>query len=131
MEIEWPERLRRWLDFEVDTDKWMRVEEIREDGFVVVRAELPGLNPDTEIDVWVADGMLHIAAKREMREERQDKGMHRSEFHYGEFSRTLPMPNGIDHSAVKAMYKDGILEVRIPWMVESKEETTKVPIERG
>jgi len=131
LELEWPERLRRWLDIDVDTDKWMRVEETRDDGFVVVKAELPGIDPDKDIDVWVADGMLHISAKREEREEFKDKGVVRSEFHYGEFSRTLPMPTGIDQGSVKASYKDGILEVRVPYEVEPKNSSLKVPVERG
>jgi len=131
LELEWPERLRRWLDVDVDTDKWMRVEETREDGFVYVKAELPGIDPDKDIDVWVADGMLHISARREEKEESKDKGVYRSEFHYGEFSRTLPMPSGIDQSSVKASYKDGILEIRVPYEVEPKNTSVKIPIKRS
>ena len=135
LEIEWPERLRRWLDLDVDTDKWMRIEESRQDGQIVVRAEMPGIDPDKDVDVWVADGMLHISAKREERADVTDsktKGVYRSEFHYGEFARTLPLPMGVNQDAVKATYRDGILEVRVPCEVESpKIETKKVPISRA
>jgi len=92
MGLEWPERWRKWLDAE--SEGWMKVEEIQEDGTLVVRAELPGLDPDKDVDVSVSDGVLHISAKREERNEKKDKGTYRSEFRYGEFSRDLALPSG-------------------------------------
>jgi HSP20 family protein len=131
LELEWPERLRRWLDFDTEGEKLMRVEEMHEKDEVIVRAEMPGMDPDKDIDVWVDDGMLHISAKREQRSEHKDKGGFRSEFHYGEFARTLTLPMGVDKDAVKATYKDGILEVRIPCNCEPKIASKKVQVLRS
>jgi HSP20 family protein len=127
----WPEQWRRWFDREVVPEGWLRVEEVHEDGTLVVRVELPGVDPDKDIDVSVAEGMLHISAKREERTEHKDKASYRSEFRYGEFSRDLVLPTGVDKDAVKAEYKDGILEVQIPWPVEPKATSSKVPISRS
>ncbi len=130
LDLELPDRLRRWLDFGVDTDNWMKVEELREDDIVTVRAELPGFDPDHDIDIWILDGKLHITAKRERTEQSKDHGAHRSEFHYGEFTRTLPIPTGVDTSAITATYRDGILEVRVPIVNEMSTTSTKIPITR-
>jgi HSP20 family protein len=62
------------LDFDAESEGWMKVEEVQEDGTLVVWAELPGLDPDKDVDVSVSDGVLHISAKREERNEKKDKG---------------------------------------------------------
>jgi HSP20 family protein len=128
--IEWP--WRRWLDLGVEPEGWMRVEEFEDGGTLVIRAELPGVDPDKDVDIEVAEGMLHIAARREQREEHKEEGTYRSEFRYGELRRDLALPTGVDANAVKAEYKpDGILEVRIPWPAEPEPVTTRVPVARA
>ena len=97
----------------------------------VVRAELPGIDPERDVDVSVSDGVLHISAKREEHKEDKGKNNYRSEFRYGQFSRDIGLPRGMDKDAVKAEYKDGILEVRIPWPKEKEEASTKVPVTRS
>lgn len=113
-----------------EPEGWMRVEQLHEDGNLVVRAELPGIDPDKDVDVSMADGVLHISARREERKEHTDKGEYRTEFRYGSFSRDVPVPAGVQPDAVKAAYKDGILEVRVPWPEEPAERSTKIPISR-
>ena len=85
----------------------MRMEEFVKDGHYVVRAELPGVNPDKEIDVSVHDGILSIRAER--KEEEVDKT--HSEFRYGVFSRRIVLPAGADEEHIQASYDKGILEV--------------------
>jgi HSP20 family protein len=126
--LDLPDRWRRWLDFDGEDQAWLRVEELHEDGTLVIRAEMPGIDPDKDVDVSLTDGMLRISAKREERSEDKKKDAYRSEFRYGEFSRTLPMPPGVDRDSVKANYKDGILEVRMPWPEEKESGVTKVPV---
>ena len=126
-----PERLRRWFDWGFEPEGWLRVEEIHEEGTLIIRAELPGIDPDKDVDVSVSDGMLHLSAKREEKSEHKGKRGYRSEFRYGEFSRDLALPAGVDKDAVNAQYKDGILEVRIPWPSEPETPSTKIPISRS
>lgn len=129
--LDWPGQWRRWIEREAaDVPGWLRVEEVQEDGTLVVRAEMPGIDPDKDVEVTVADGMLHIVAKREERSEHKGKGTVRSEFRYGEFTRDLALPAGVDKGEVKADYKDGILEVRIPWPQEPESTATKIPVGR-
>ncbi len=92
----------------------IRVDEYRENGNLVIRAEMPGIDPDKDVELTVADGMLHIEAERREEEKVEEKGYLRREIRAGSFSRVLPLPEGVSESDVTAGYKDGILEIRIP-----------------
>jgi HSP20 family protein len=114
----WPD----WSDFGDWPDRWselmtesrMKVEEYQEGDELVIRAELPGIDPDTDVELTVSDGMLRLKAERRQQREVEDKAGYRSEFSYGAFSRTLPLAPGVGEEDVKASYRDGILEVRLP-----------------
>ncbi len=130
---EWPfgRLLERWrwpemLPFPEDD---MRVEELTEGDQMVVRAEMPGLDPEKDVDIQIVDGHLRIRAERRERKEEKDKGRYRSEFRYGSFTRTVPLAADVDEADVKATYKDGILEVRLP-IDRQKVEAKKIPVQR-
>lgn len=129
--FEVPELFRRMVDLDWETG-WLRVEEFVDDGTIVVRAELPDIDPDKDVELTVANGVLHIRAQREEKTEKKERGRYRSEFRYGSFVRNLPLPEGIEDDDITASYKDGILEIRAPLPVEQeKPEATKVPITHG
>ena len=129
--FEVPDTFRRMLDLDWES-RWLRVEEFVDDGTLVVRAELPGIDPDKDVELSVANGVLQIRAQREERSEKQDKDVYRSEFRYGSFARTVSLPEGVHEDDITASYKDGILEVRVPMPAEeAKPPVTKVPIARG
>jgi HSP20 family protein len=92
----------------------IRVEEFREDGTLVIRADLPGIDPDKDVELTVTDGMLHIEAERHEEEKREEKGYVRQELRYGALSRSLPLPEGVTAADITATYKAGVLEIRIP-----------------
>jgi len=107
----------------------VHVEEFREDGTLVVRAELAGIDPDKDVEISVSDHTLHIEAERREEEKKEGRDYVRQEFRYGSFVRDLPLPSGASEGDVKATYKDGILEVRVP-MPEAK-PLTKIPIAKS
>ena len=90
-------------------DRLLRVEDGMEDGRYVVRAEIPGIDPAKDVDITVRDGLLTITAERG--EKKESTG--RSEFSYGSFERTVPLPSGADENDVKASYDNGILTVSV------------------
>lgn len=92
----------------------IHLEQFLDGNALVVRAEVPGLDPEKDVDVSVAGGMLHIKAEREEKTEHKSKSGYRSEFRYGSFSRSVPLPPGAREEDVTASYKDGVLEVRAP-----------------
>lgn len=110
-------------------DQMIRVEQFEEGGQVVVRAELPGVDPEKDIDVTVAGGVLRISAERKQEEKTEERGYVRNELRYGRFMRTIPLPEGATESDVKATYTDGMLEVRVP--VASPKPATKVAVSKG
>jgi len=124
--FEFPELWRRLFEPEF-TGSWMRVEEFVDGDKLVVRAELPGLDPDKDVELTISDGVLHVRAERQEKWEEKTKEGYRSEFHYGSFQRSVPLPVGTKEEDVTANYTDGILEVRIP-VGEAKTATTKVPV---
>lgn len=85
----------------------VRVEDYVQDGRYVVRAELPGIDPEKDLDVTVSKGILTIKAERH----EESRSKHHSEFRYGSFARSLTLPAGTDEATVDALYDNGILEV--------------------
>ncbi|GAA4659515.1 MULTISPECIES: Hsp20/alpha crystallin family protein [Amycolatopsis] len=100
----------------------VRVEDYFEDGTYVVRAELPGMDPQKQIHLTVDRGELRLRAEREF--VKHDKA--HTEFAYGAFGRTLRLPEGADPAHVTAAYEAGVLEVRIP--VRVKTEPREIPV---
>jgi HSP20 family protein len=85
----------------------IRVEQYVKDEHLVVRAEIPGVDPEKDVDVTVADGLLRIRVERT--EEKRDRT--HTEFHYGSLLRTVPLPAGAMEETATAKYDHGILEV--------------------
>ena len=119
-----------WADWPADA-KPMKVEEFVEDGAYVIRAELPGIDPEKDVDITVADGLLHLTATREERSEEERPDGYRSEFHYGSLRRSMRLPEGATADTITATYSDGILEVRVPAPAEVEKPTTKIAVTRG
>ena len=87
----------------------IRTEDYIENGRFVVRAELPGIDPDREAQISVAMGIMTIHADRP---EARDGDRH-SEFRYGSFTRHVALPVTADESDVRASYDKGIMEVSV------------------
>jgi HSP20 family protein len=110
----------------------IRVDQYREEGTLVVRAELPGIDPEKDVELTVTDGMLHIAAERRVEEREESKDYLRHELKVGSFTRALPLPEGVSESDITASYKDGILEIRIPIPEAAPaEEPKKIAVTRA
>lgn len=123
--FDWAEGLPSLLNWPPAPMRGVRIEEFSEEGRYIVRAELPGLDPDKDIKIEVANGVLTIAATRQ--QEQHDAG--RSEFHYGSLTRRVVLPDGADESAASAKYAAGILEVTVP-ITAVRAATRTVKIER-
>ncbi|MFS8102603.1 Hsp20/alpha crystallin family protein [Lentzea alba] len=103
----------------------MHIEDFVEKGAYVVRAELPGLDATKDIDVSAANGVLTITAKRE----ETTKEQHRTEFHYGSFTRSVTLPAGADAEKIAAKYEKGILEVRVPLAAAPEERKIAIDVQ--
>lgn len=99
--------------FEVDFPRPLpviRFEDKVTDQEYVLRAELPGLDPEKDIRIAALHGVLTVKAER--REEETSR--HRTEFRYGSLQRSVRLPQNADEDAIKATYRKGILEITVP-----------------
>ena len=81
--------------------------------------ELPGLKSDS-LEVKVEDETLVINAERNEPALAKDARVHRAERHYGRIHRSFRLPSDVGRDAIKAAYKDGVLEVTIAKLPEAK-----------
>jgi HSP20 family protein len=136
----WPQRLSdwfdvpdlaRWFDRVGRFDEFIRIEESMHDGQFEVRAELPGIDPERDVDISIADGLLTLRAERKEDSSVEAAGRRRSEFRYGSYTRTVPVPDEVRPADIRATYKDGILTVVVPMPAKPESQAVKVPVTRG
>jgi HSP20 family protein len=120
--LDWP-RLDACFDAHT-----LQVEELDEDGCFVVRAEIPGIDVTTDLDLRIRGHSLEIRAQRSQERSARHRGTRHSEFRYGRYWRVLTLPAGAQEGAVEAVYKNGILEVRIPTSDTATTAGTRIPV---
>jgi HSP20 family protein len=105
----------------------IRLEEYTDGDSFVIRAELPDIDPEKDLDVRVVDRTLMIEARREERREMQEDDGFRSEFHYGVHVRSVPLPNAVTSDKIDATYRNGVLEIRMP-KIEDGQRTMRIEV---
>ena len=121
----WPERW--WPATSMKITK-PAVDLYEEKDDIVVKAELPGMEKDN-IEVNLSDNRLTIKGEKKQEEEVKKEGYYRSERSYGSFVRTLELPRKVQTDKVKAAFKSGILEIRLPKTEEAKKKETTVKVD--
>lgn len=101
------------------------IDVVRDNGNLVVRADIPGIKPE-EVKVQIDDDVLTLSGEHEESKEEKDKNYMRRERRYGSFSRSIALPRGVDPEKVEAKTHDGILEVRIPLPEAAKSEPVTI-----
>ena len=89
------------------------IEVLERDDKLIVRAELPGLSKD-DVKVEITDDLLTISGERREEREETREGFRHSEWRYGRFSRTVPLPEGVRPEDVQCTFQNGVLEVTMP-----------------
>jgi HSP20 family protein len=89
------------------------VEVFEREGQLVVRADLPGLTRD-DVNVEVTDDAINISGERKSEHEERGEGYYRSERSYGNFYRSIPLPEGVNAENVDATFRNGVLEITMP-----------------
>jgi HSP20 family protein len=123
--LSWPRRLRLWEDL---ATRGPAIEVYEEKDDVVVKAELPGMRKE-DLEVNISDNFLTIKGEKKKEEEVEEKGYYYSERSYGSFTRTVEIPKDIQPDKVRASFKDGVLEVRLPKTEEAKRKEVKIKVE--
>jgi HSP20 family protein len=95
---------------------------------LVVKAEMPGMTKD-EIEVTLSDSTLILKGEKKKEEEVKEKDYYRCEREYGSFLRTIDLPAEVKADGLKATFKDGVLEVRLPKSEEAKKKEIHVQVQ--
>lgn len=108
---------------------WMPPLEMSErDHNLLITLELPGLTKDG-IHVSLTEEGLVIEGERAREEEARKNGFFTTERTYGHFYRVVPVPEGLDFKEVKAVFKNGVLEITVPIPAAAAKAPFKVPVE--
>ncbi|MEU5152585.1 Hsp20/alpha crystallin family protein [Streptomyces yangpuensis] len=102
------------------------IEVTSNDSAYTLRAELPGMDPEKDIEITVDGDVLTVSA--EHTESAEDKD--HSEFRYGFFRRSVRLPGRIPADEVDAAYEDGILTVRVAMEAEPPVGRRTIPVKR-
>jgi HSP20 family protein len=105
------------------------VDIFEKDGNIVLKAELPGLDPK-DVDIRVENNVLTLRGERRFENEVQQEAYHRVERSYGSFSRSFTLPSVVDTGNIKAEYKDGVLRVTLPKREEAKPRQIQIDVTR-
>lgn len=90
-----------------------------------IRAELPGIKKE-DLDIDIEENYLRINAKKFDETNEEDKNYKHSEFSYGEFSRTIQLPEEIDIDKTDAKLEHGVLKIVAPKIQKEKEHIKKL-----
>jgi HSP20 family protein len=106
------------------------VESFRHNGSLVVKVDLPGVNPK-DVHLTAAQELLTIEGERKREEEIPETSLIRDELCYGSFRRSLAIPEGVKIEEIKAKYHDGILEITIPTEEHSLPKKIEVKVQES
>jgi len=95
----------------------------------VVKMELPGIKPE-EVEITLNGDTLTIRGEKKEEERSEKENYLRLERRYGAFQRSFTLGVPVKGDEVKATYKDGILEVRVPKAEEAKPKPIKIKVEK-
>ena len=93
----------------------------------MIKGEIPGVDREN-VKVTIEDGMVTISGERKQEKEEKDKKFHRIERSYGSFMRSFRLPDNVDESAVKAEFKDGMINVTLPKSGKTKAKLINVAV---
>jgi HSP20 family protein len=100
-----------------------------QDGNLVLKAELPGIEPK-DVDVRVENNVLTLTGERRFENEVKREQYHRVERAYGRFSRSFTLPNVVDTGNIKAEFREGLLRVVMPKREEAKPKQISISVQK-
>jgi len=90
---------------------------------LVIRVELAGVDPE-DIDLRFAHGVLAVSGTRRSEiDDDNDVEFYIRERFYGEFRRTINLPDGTEQSQISAEFDDGLVEITVRSGVSSSDST--------
>jgi HSP20 family protein len=104
------------------------VDVFNDEGRLVVKMDLPGIDPDKDVEILVEGDSLVIKGEKEREKETEEKDRYLYERSFGSFRRIIPLPDGVDIDKIEAGYDKGVLTVTLPMAELPAAETKKIPV---
>lgn len=105
-----------------------RVDIKENDDELVVQAEVPGMKKE-DFNVNMKEGVLSISGEKRTEEKTEGENWHRIERVFGRFQRSFYIPTEVDDKKIKASYKDGVLEIKLPKKEEAKRKEIPISVD--
>ena len=119
---------RKEFDDDASMGAWSPAVDIYDtDDALIVKAELAGV-PKENVTVDVKDNILTLKGERSVDKEVKEENYYRRERSFGSFQRSFTLPAAINPDDIKAVYKDGILEIEIPKPEEKKPKQVTIDV---
>jgi HSP20 family protein len=106
-----------------------KIDVVQRNNELVVRADLPGINPD-DVSVEISDDAITISGERKQEHVEENGSVYRFERTHGAFYREIPLPKGAIANQAKASFKDGVLEITAPAPPEQVSRGRRLEISR-
>ncbi len=94
---------------------------------LLLKAQLPGIKPEN-LDIQVSENAVFLSGEHQEKTKTNEKGVFRSEFHYGQFKRVIPLPAAIKREQVKAEMVSGLLTLTMLKTTPVLPNLVKVPL---
>ncbi len=125
---------RLWSEFfregeiAAKTESWVPAVDVSETkDAVIVKAEIPGMDPK-DIDVSLSGDTLIIKGEKKEEKEEKDENFYRIEMRRGSFQRAVRIPVPVNKDKIEAKYEKGILKVKLPKTEETKPKQIEVKV---
>jgi len=92
---------------------------------VVVKAALPGLNPE-DVDITVTGETLTLRGEYKQETEQNDVNYHIREQRSGSFNRAILLPTDVQSNKAKADFENGVLTITMPIAEEVKPKSITI-----
>jgi HSP20 family protein len=97
------------------------------DGSLIVRAAVPGVNPEA-LEITVENNILTISGETRLEESTEGEKVYVREVTYGSFKRSIRLPDKLDLEQINAEFDHGMVTITIPTKPEAKPQVLRVPV---
>jgi HSP20 family protein len=92
-----------------------------------ITADLPGME-EKNIEVKVTDGVLTMKGERQEEKEEKKKDYYLQERSFGSFQRSFELPDSVAVDRIEAIFKKGVLTVKLPKKAEAQKPAKKIEV---
>lgn len=94
---------------------------------LLIRSAVPGIAPE-DLEITVENGVLTIRGETKAESSGENERIYRREISYGAFSRSIRLGENLNIEQVEATFKNGVVTIKIPRVIEAKPEPRRIPI---